>query len=94
MRKMNLIGFVRNVVFALVFFVIAASISYVDLPLTNRMEEYIAFVLTTDFDVEAWIAKAEQTRVWSDLSQWWAWIPWLDHDTSEAIPVGPSAPTQ
>ncbi len=51
--------FGKNLLFALVLFLIASSIDQADLPLANRLEEYVAFVLTTDFDYRRWIEEAK-----------------------------------
>lgn len=92
---MNLVAFGRNLLFALVLLLIVGSISYADLPLTNRLEEYIAFVLTTDFDYEAWIANAGGRDFLDEIAQWRARIPWFGGEgTADAIPVGPADPAR
>ncbi len=93
--RVNLPVFGRNLLFALILLMIVGSISYADLPLTQRVEEYIAFVLTTDFDYEAWIASAGGQDFLARMSAWRDRVPWLGDDgATEVAPVGPAAPTR
>lgn len=64
--------FGKNLLFAAVLFLIVSSIDEADLPLANRMEEYIAFVLTTDFDYRRWFEEAKSL----DLLSWDLELPW------------------
>lgn len=64
--------FGKNLLFAAVLFLVVSSIDVADLPLTNRMEEYIAFVLTTDFDYRRWLEEAKLL----DLLSWDLEAPW------------------
>lgn len=64
--------FGKNLLFAAVLFLIAASVDQADLPLANRLEEYIAFVLTTDFDHRRWIERARAL----DFFPWEFEAPW------------------
>ena len=88
---MDLLSLARNVAFALVLFLIAASVSYADLPLAGRLEEYIAFVLTTDFDYERWVEQASGTTLLAGLARWRSALPWLGGgEAEERVPA--SAP--
>lgn len=77
--------FGKNALFAAVLFLIVSSIDRADLPLTNRMEEYIAFVLTTDFDYRRWLEEAKAL----DLLPWELALPW-SRGTAEggSVPAG------
>lgn len=59
---MNLLRFARNVLFALILFLVAALAAWAELPAAERLEEYIAFVLTTDLDVQPLIDMGH--RLW------------------------------
>lgn len=89
--SVELMGFVRNIVFSLIILLIAGSISYVNLPLTDRFEEYVAFVLTTDFDYEAWGEKVGGSDLFTRIAQWRTSLPWFgDGWEADGIPVGPA----
>lgn len=90
------VSFARNVIFSVVLLLIIGSVSYVNLPLTDRFEEYVAFVLTTDFDYEVWVEKAAGPDLFQRFSQMWTWIPWFNDDPwpGEAVPVGPADGTR
>lgn len=66
----------RNLLFALVIFVIIGSIGHADLPATQRVEEYVAYVLTTDFDYERWLDAARASSWLPEGLDWGRWWPW------------------
>lgn len=66
-------AFVRNGLFALILLLLAATIVEANLPFTQGVEEYLAFVLSTDFDYEPWLEHLRARLVGSDLS----WLPVL-----------------
>lgn len=51
---------IKNTLFAFILLLIIASVDRAGLPMTQRVEEYIAFVLTTDFTHEALSEQARQ----------------------------------
>jgi len=83
---LNWARFGKNLLFALVLFLIASSIDQADLPLANRLEEYVAFVLTTDFDYRRWIEEAKAL----DLIPWEFEMPWARRAAGGA-PFAPAA---
>jgi len=47
---------VRNGLFSLILLLLVATVHEANLPVTQALEEYLAFVLTTDFDYRPWLA--------------------------------------
>lgn len=89
---MDLWQFLRNLALAVVLFLIAASVGYADLPLADRLEEYIAFVLTTDFEYQVWLERAEGTPLLAGLARWVSALSWLgENRAEEAAPAGAGA---
>ncbi|OUN00534.1 MAG: hypothetical protein BAA04_04130 [Firmicutes bacterium ZCTH02-B6] len=66
-------AFVRNGLFALILLLLAATIVEANLPFTRGVEEYLVFVLTTDFDYQPWIEQLRARLAGADLS----WLPVL-----------------
>ena len=60
----------RNTVIAVVLLVVVSAVSYTGLPVTQRLEEYIVFVLTTDFETDMFAAQAEQVAAWAEDFSW------------------------
>lgn len=60
----------RNSIIAIALLVIVSSVSYAGLPVTQRMEEYIAFVLTTDFEPDILADQAQQVATWAEGFSW------------------------
>lgn len=65
---MRLTTFVRNLMFSLILLLLVATINEADVSFTRDIREYIAFVLTTDYDYKPWldIVRAKMDR--SDLT--------------------------
>lgn len=85
---MDLIRFGKNLLFALVLFLILASIHRVDWPVTQRFEEYVTFVLTTEFEYDPLV---ELTRNFTFLGGQGGMSGWLGRwrERSEpALPAG------
>ncbi|MGI6149188.1 MAG: hypothetical protein GX195_00220 [Firmicutes bacterium] len=60
--------FLRNALFALIIFLVIGLISRIDLPVTQPVEEYLAFVIITDLSLEP---VAEQlNRVTQLVGKW------------------------
>ncbi|HEY8418261.1 MAG TPA: hypothetical protein VIK93_09540 [Limnochordales bacterium] len=66
-------AFVRNVLFAVILLLLVATLQEAQLPFTQRVEEYLAFVLTTDFDYQPWLDYLQARLELPDLS----WLPVL-----------------
>lgn len=60
----------RNSMIAVALLVVVTSMSKAGLPVTHRMEEYIAFVLTTDFEHELLTDQANQVASWAEGFGW------------------------
>lgn len=60
----------KNSVIAVVLLIVVSALSYAGLPVTQRMEEYIAFVLTTDFETDILAEQAQQVAAWADDFSW------------------------
>lgn len=60
----------RNVIAAIVLLIVVSSVSYAGLPVTQRIEEYIAFVLTTDFETDMFADQAQQVAAWAEGISW------------------------
>ncbi|MGI6036192.1 MAG: hypothetical protein ACOYCE_10380 [Limnochordia bacterium] len=68
--------FLRSLLFALILFVLVSALGSIKYPALQRLEEYIAFVLTTDFDfavltssfpsLEVVSGKFDLFRLWPD----------------------------
>lgn len=65
---MRLTTFVRNVLFALVLLLLVATIGEADFAFTRGIQEYIAFVLTTDYDYKPWLDTVRAQVGWSELT--------------------------
>ncbi|NMB02271.1 MAG: hypothetical protein GX971_12265 [Firmicutes bacterium] len=64
--------FVRNLVFALVIFVVVAILVYTKVEFAEPVTEYLAFVVTTDISIQPILEKvdlAEKLPKW-DLESW------------------------
>ncbi len=61
---MDLVRFGKNLLFALVLFLILASIHRVDWPVTQRFEEYITFVLTTEYVYDPLVQLTQRFTIW------------------------------
>ncbi|HHT73480.1 MAG TPA: hypothetical protein GX008_07185 [Firmicutes bacterium] len=60
--------FIRNALFALIIFLVIGLISRIDLPVTQPVEEYLAFVISTDLSLDP---VAEQLgKVGKLVSEW------------------------
>lgn len=66
-------AFLRNVLFAVILLLLVATLQEARLPFTQRVEEYLAFVLTTDFDYQPWLDYLQSQLALPDLS----WLPGL-----------------
>ncbi|NLM39084.1 MAG: hypothetical protein GX205_03425 [Firmicutes bacterium] len=60
--------FIRNMFFALIIFLVIGLISRIDLPVTQPVEEYIAFVISTDMSLDPVAEKLG--RVGELMGQW------------------------
>jgi len=60
--------FFRNTLFALIIFLVIGLLSRIDLPVTQPVEEYLVFVLSTDLSLDP---VAEQLGRVSQLVQGW-----------------------
>ncbi|MFS8665751.1 MAG: hypothetical protein LOD84_08780 [Limnochordales bacterium] len=78
-------GFVRNVLMALILLLLVAAIEEANLPFTQGVQEYLAFVLTTDFDYEPWLEYVQAQLAWPDLS----WVPVLGGATGPPADEAP-----
>ena len=86
---LDLTRFGRNVLFSVVILVVVYSISRADLPMTHRVEEYIAYVLSTEFDYSEWLGDGEREGIRGTLARLRSWAPWLSGDAGE-IPAVPA----
>jgi len=64
-------AFARNGLVAVILLLLVATVEEADLPFTHGVEEYLVFVLTTEFDYGPWLAYLEERL--PDLS----WLPVL-----------------
>ncbi|MBO8141856.1 MAG: hypothetical protein H0Z37_06745 [Firmicutes bacterium] len=71
----------RNGLFAIILLLLVVTLEAADLPFTEGVEEYVTFVLTTDFDYRPWLAELRSRIPLPDV----AGFGWLD-----ASPDGPS----
>lgn len=60
--------FLRNLFFAVIILFIVGLITEINLPVTQPFEEYIAYVLTTNFDYRPVIKHFEQ--IGTTVSDW------------------------
>jgi hypothetical protein len=60
----DLVRFGKNLLFAVVLFLILASIHRVDWPVTQRFEEYITFVLTTEYVYDPLVQLTQRFTIW------------------------------
>lgn len=84
---MDLARFAKNVLFALLLFLVSWSIAWADWPITQRLEEYIAFVLTTDVDIRPWF---EASRAPGAAGDGWLAGSWLGRwaERFAGVPAG------
>lgn len=61
----------KNSLVALLVFVVVFALFRTGLPVSERVEEYIAFVLVTDFPHEALARQTEVFGEWSSAFEWW-----------------------
>lgn len=69
--------FFRNLLFALILLLVMVTLDEANLPLTQRLEEYVAFVLTTDFDHGTLLARARSGWGWPAEWNWPRWREWF-----------------
>jgi len=70
----DLVRFGKNVLFALILFIVVAAASRANFPLAQRFEEYVAFVLTTDLDYEPLLEIGSRLRSSGDGWSIGAWL--------------------
>lgn len=61
---------IKNAIIAVALLIVVVAVSKAGLPVTHRMEEYIAFVLTTDFEHEMLEDQANQVSNWAGEIGW------------------------
>lgn len=87
---MDLVRFGKNVLFALALLAIIAAINEADLPATQRLEEYIAFVLTTELEYGPLVELGQNFTLFGEgagFRNWWG--RW--RDDVPAVPAGAPA---
>jgi len=60
----------RNLLFSIVILAAVVAMSKAELPTTQRAEEYIAFVLSTEFDFAGWLAENGGDGLLARLAGW------------------------
>lgn len=68
---------VRNVTVAVVLLLLVATVVEADFSITHGVRDYIAFVLTTDYDYRPWLETVRERVLSADLS----WPEFLRLDT-------------
>lgn len=87
---MSVVRIGKNILFALAILLIVGSIDEANLPYTQRIEEYIAFVLTTDFEYETYAERLSQWDPWGDWDfEWRRWVPWRGEPATADLPNDP-----
>lgn len=75
---MRLSTFVRNMTFALVLLLLVATVVEADFSITHGVRDYIAFVLTTDYDYRSWLETVRDRVFPSELT----WPDFFQRDSS------------
>lgn len=67
---MDPVRFGKNLLMALVLLGVIAVLHQSDLPATQRLEEYIAFVVTTDWDYAPLVEVSQSLGAWMPGDGW------------------------
>jgi len=86
--SVDLVRFGKNLLFAAVLFLILASIHQVDWPVTQRFEEYVAFVLTTEYAYDPLVQLTRRFAVWEGSGGVRGWLERWRGLGETAVPAG------
>lgn len=85
---MQLPPWAKNIVFSLVVFVLVAVMHHAGLPMTQRIEEYIGFVVSTDYTHEELAEQAAVYSRWREGLTWGETVAAVSGQLRDLIGIG------